>query len=67
MKLIIFIACSFEDSQTFFMQSLPMYTLGLFSMPLNGDILGIEKLVELCLLTFVVDYFSGLFVQFKEQ
>ena len=43
LKLIIFIACSFKDSQNFFMQSLPLHTSRLFSMSLNDDIVDIEK------------------------
>ena len=34
--LIIFIACSLKNSQTFFMQSLPLYTSCLFSRLLKG-------------------------------
>ena len=43
LKLIIFIACSPKDSLNFFMQSLPLYTLYLFSMLLNDYIVHIEK------------------------
>ena len=46
LKLIIFIVCSFKDSQYFFIQSLPLYTLCLYSMLLNDDVLDIENLME---------------------
>ena len=36
--------------------------LCLFSILLNDDIVDIEIPVEMCLLTFVVDEFSGLFL-----
>ena len=45
-KLIIFIVCSFKDSQHFFIQPLPLYTLCLYSMLLNDDVLDIENLME---------------------
>ena len=57
LKLIIFIACSFNNSQKFFVQSLPLYTSCLFSMLINEDIVDIEKPDGMCLLTFVVDEF----------
>ena len=44
------------------MQSLPLYRSCLFSMLLNEDIVDIEKLDGICLLTFLVDEFSGLFL-----
>ena len=44
------------------MQSLPLYTSCLLSMLLNDDIVEIEKADGICLLTFVVDEFSGLFL-----
>ena len=50
------------NSQNFFMQCLPLYTLTLLSMPLNDDIVDMEKLDGICSLTFVVDNFSGLFL-----
>ena len=46
------------DSQKLFMQSLPLYTSCLFSMPLNENAVYIEK----CLLTFLVDNFLGFFL-----
>ena len=46
LKLIIFIVCSFKDSQHFFIQPLPLYTLCLYSMLLNDDVLDIENLME---------------------
>ena len=64
LKLIIFIARSLKYSQNFFIQSLPLYTSCLFSMLLNEDIVGIEKPDGICLLTFVVHEFSGLFLHF---
>ena len=62
MMSIIFIACSLKKSRNFFMQSLPLYISCLISMLLNEDILDIEKPDGMCLLTFVVDEFSGLFL-----
>ena len=41
------------------MQSLPLYALCLFSMLLNDDSFDIEP-DGICLLTFLVDEFSGL-------
>ena len=61
-KLIIFIGCSLKNSQHFFMQSLPLYTSWLFSMLLKEDIVGIQKPDGICLHTFVVDEFSGLYL-----
>ena len=55
LKLIVFIERSLENSQNFFMQSLPLYTSCLFSMLLNEDILEIEKPDGTFSLTFVVD------------
>ena len=55
LKLIIFIERSLENSQNFFMQSLPLYTSCLFSMLLNEDILEIEKPDGIFSFTFVVD------------
>ena len=55
LKLIIFIDRSLENSQNFFMQSLPLYPSCLFSMLLNEDILEIEKPDGTFSLTFVVD------------
>ena len=49
-------------SQDLVMQSLYLYTPCLISMLLNEDIVDIEKLDEICSLTFVVDEFSGLFL-----
>ena len=54
--------CSLKDSQNFFMQSLSLYTSCLFSMPLNDDIVGIEKLDRICSPSFVVNDFPGLFL-----
>ena len=39
------------------MESLPLYTLCLFSMPLNNEIAGIGKPDGICSLTFVVNEF----------
>ena len=60
LNLIIFIACSLKDSQNFFRQSLPLYTLCLFSMVLNDDI--VYKPYGMCSLTFVVNAFRALFL-----
>ena len=71
LKLFIFIASSLKNSQNFFMQPLPLYTsyflyilhiLWLFSMLLKENIVDIEKPDGICLHTFVVDEFSGLFL-----
>ena len=51
-----------KDSQNFFIQGLPLYTPYLFSMFLNDDIVDIEKRDGICLPTFVVNEFSGLFL-----
>ena len=55
LKLIVFIERSLENSQNFFMQSLPLYTSCLFSMLLNEDILEIEKPDGIFSFTFIVD------------
>ena len=52
--------CSLKSSQNFFMQSLPTYTLCLFSMLLNVDIADIEKADKIRSPTFVVDQLSRL-------
>ena len=57
-KLIIFVACSLKDSQNSFMLSLPLYKSCLF--PMFFDIADTKKPDVICLLTFVVDVFSGL-------
>ena len=62
LKLIIFIACFLKNSLNFFIQSLPLYTLCLFCMLLNEDILDIEKPDGICSLLFLADKFSGLFL-----
>ena len=62
LKLIIFIVCSFKDSQNLFMQSLPLYTSCFFSMLLNYDSVGIEELDGICSPAFVVDEVLGLFL-----
>ena len=60
LNLIKFIRCFLKDSQNFFMQSLPLYTscADIHHMLLNEEI---EKPDEMCLFTFVVNEFSGLF------
>ena len=62
LRLIIFIACSHKDSNSFYMQSLPLYTSCLFSLLLNKDTVDIEKSDRICSPTFVVNEFSGLFL-----
>ena len=62
LKLFIFIECSLKNSRNFFVQSLPPYTSCLSSLLLNEDIVDIEKPDRICSLTFVVDGFSGLFL-----
>ena len=44
------------------MQSLSLYTSCLFSILLKEDIVDIKKPDGICLLTFVADEFSGLFL-----
>ena len=61
LKLIVFIACSLKDSQNIFIQPLPLYTSYLFFMFLNDDIVDIENSDGICLPTFDVDKFLGLF------
>ena len=41
---------------------LPLYTLCLFTMPLNDNVEDIEKPDGICSPTFVVNEFSGLFL-----
>ena len=54
---------SLKNSQNFFIQSLPLYTsCFFFSMLLNDHIVDIEKPDGICLPTFVVNEFSGLFL-----
>ena len=62
LKLIISVACFLKDSQNFFMQSLPLYASCLFSMLLNDNIVEMKKAEGICLPTFSVDDFSGLFI-----
>ena len=62
LKPIIFLACFLKDEQNLFIQHLLLYTSCLFSMIRNEDNVEIEKPDEICLLTFVVDEFSGLFL-----
>ena len=62
LKLIIYIACFLKDSQNYCVQSLALYTSCLFSTLLNDDIVDIEKPNGICLLTFLVDELSGLFL-----
>ena len=45
------------------MQSLPLHTWCLFLKLLNENVVVIEKSDGSCLLNFVVDEFSGLFLQ----
>ena len=54
--------CCLKESQNFFMQSSPLDTSCLFSMFLNDDIVDNEKPNGICLPTFVVNEFSGLFL-----
>ena len=56
------LVCSLKDSQSFVMQSLPLYTSCLFFMSLNDDIVDIEKTDEIRSPTFVVHDFSELFL-----
>ena len=60
--LVIIIASSLKNSQTFFIQSSPLYISCIFSIPSNVYILGIEHPQGICLPTFVADDFLGLFL-----
>ena len=62
LKLIVYIVCSVKESENFFMESLPLYTLYLFSMLLNGNVVDIEKPDGICSVTFVEDEFAWLFL-----
>ena len=53
------IASFLKDSRNLFMKFLTLYISCLFSIPFNEDIVNIEKPDEICLMTFVVDYFFG--------
>ena len=53
---------SLKDSQNDSMQCLPLYRSCLFSILLNDNIADIEKLDGICLLTFVIDECTGLFL-----
>ena len=55
LKSIILIVCSLKDTQNVFIQSLPLYASGLFSMLLDEDIVDNEKRDRICSLTFVVN------------
>ena len=59
-RFLHFHMISAVHSQSFFMQSLPLYTSWLFFMSLNDDIVEIEKPDGICSSTIVVDDFSGL-------
>ena len=61
----MFIVCSLQYPQNFFIQSLALYVSYLFSMLPNKDIIDIKKPDGICLLTFAVDEFSGLFSHFS--
>ena len=63
LKFTIFIACSIKDSQNVFTLFLLLYTSWLFSMILNDDIVDIEKPDETHSPTFIVNEFSGLFLE----
>ena len=52
---------SLKDSQKFFMQSLPLHTSYLFSIPSNAYIIDIEYSQGMYSPTFVIDDFSKLF------
>ena len=58
---IILVACSFKDSQNFFIQSFPRYKVCLFLICLNPKIVGIEYAQGICSPIFIAEDFSGLF------
>ena len=62
LKLIIFIVCSLKNSQNFFMQSLPLYTSCLFSYASKEKYCRHWKVWWNMFAYFVVDKFSGLFL-----
>ena len=59
---LISIACFLKDPQNVLMKFLPLYTSCLFSMLLNDDIVDIEEPGGICLLNFVAEKCSGLFL-----
>ena len=59
---LLLIISFLKYSQNLFILSFPLYTSCLFSMLLNENIVDIEKPDEICLPTFVVDDFPGLFL-----
>ena len=59
LKLIAFFVFSLSESQKV-LQSLPLYTLCLFSMLLNDNIVKIKKSDGMCSPNFTVDKFKGL-------
>ena len=56
-------ACLHKVSKNFFVKCLPLYTSCLFSMLFNDDIIDTEKPDRICLPTFAVNGFSGLFLR----
>ena len=54
--------CSYKNLQNFIIQPLPLYTLSLFSIILNDDIVDFEKLGGMRLLTFAIDEVLGFFL-----
>ena len=54
--------CSLKNSPNFFIQSLPLYASCLFFTLVNEDIADIEKPDGICLLAFVADESSRLFL-----
>ena len=60
-KLFIFIAWSLKDSQTFLMQSSPLFTSCLFLIPSDVHLVDIDYTQGIRSLTYVVDDFSKSF------
>ena len=59
---ITYFHCAPSYEITTFFNAIFMYTSCLFSILLNEDIVDIEKPDRICLLSFVLDEFSGLFL-----
>ena len=65
-ELVILFAHSLKISQNVLIQLSPRYKLCLFSISLNSQIICIEYLQGICFSIFVVEDFSGLFLQFGQ-
>ena len=66
-KWIIFIASSLKDSQIYLRQSLPLYTLCLFSVLVIDDIVDIKKPDGMCSTAFLKNNFKDSFFRFFQD